>query len=100
VYLRNGTGNIFPIPCFEITILFRSLFLRVKFFFVLSFDIHFSFPVPYSETHTIFRILLDVSGQYSTVHQELSGQYCTVQQELSGRYPKFKIKFQPLGHQL
>ena len=44
VYLRIGTGNIFPVPCFEITILFRS-----------QFSDHNSFPVPTFESKILFR---------------------------------------------
>ena len=50
VYIRIWTGNI---PGFEITNIFWSSLLRVQFF--VCFEIHFSFPVSHSETHTISR---------------------------------------------
>ena len=64
VISKQGTGKIFPVPILRYTILFRSLLLRVQLFSgpqfwyhfsfpVHSFEIHFSFLVPYSETHTI-----------------------------------------------
>ena len=40
----NFSGNIFPVPCFEITILFRS-----------QFSDHNSFPVPTFESKILFR---------------------------------------------
>ena len=44
VYLRIGTGNKFPVPISEITILFRS-----------QFSDHNSFPVPTFESEILFR---------------------------------------------
>jgi hypothetical protein len=38
MHLRIGTGNIFPVPCFESTILFRSQFLDQNSFPVLTFE--------------------------------------------------------------